>query len=128
MGGPLTAQHGPGGIFWLGYWSCLITPAQPTGATPETPRDSHPVKRQEELSLLPCGKRAPRQVPDQAKLISELAVAFSQSPWIPAAVGAGGGRESCAHRHGEEEGEEENKGRERTKCQHLNWDTQRASS
>lgn len=127
MGGLLTAQHGTGRALWLGFWSCLITPAQPMGATPPTTQDSHPVKQREALSLFPRAKRAPRQVPDKAKL-SELAVAFSQSPWIPPAVGAGGGRESCAHRHGEEEGEEENKGRERTKCQHLNWDTQRASS
>lgn len=56
------------GSLWLGCWSCLITPAQPTGATPQTPQDSHPVKQQEALALFSWGKRAPRQVPDQAKL------------------------------------------------------------
>lgn len=36
----------------------------------------------------------------------------AKSSWIPTVVGDGGGRQSCAQRHGEEEGEEENKERE----------------
>lgn len=51
----------------------------------------------------------------------------AKSTRIPTALGDGGGGQSRAQRHGEEE-VEENKERERTKCQHLNWDTQRASS
>lgn len=69
-----------------------------------------------------CRKRARRQVPDQASIwveCSKLTAAFSparcggcEERRDSYSMGEGGGRQSCAQRHGEEEGEEENKERE----------------